>query len=103
MVVAVDVVGDLLSRLLERLEWGAQAEPLLQFPEPAFDERLRFGVAVAAAPMRDAVLGEPGAEAAAGEGRAVVGTECQRARFDAAGGHGAVDERRRFLRAAAQL
>ena len=103
LVVAVDVLGDLLSRLFERLEFGAPDEPLLQLPEPAFDEGLRFGIAVAATPMRDAVLGEPGAEATAGEGRAVVGTECQRARLDAADGHGAVDERRRFFRAAAQL
>ena len=74
MVVAVDVVGDLLSRLLERLELGAPAEPLLQLSEPAFDECLRFGVAVAAAPP-DSMFGEPGAEAAAGEGRAIVAAE----------------------------
>ena len=64
---------------------------------------LRLGVAVAAAPMRDAVLGEPGAEAAAGEGRAVVGSERQVAGSDAAAGDGVVDERGRLLAAAAQL
>jgi hypothetical protein len=48
LVVVVDVGGDLLSRLVEGLELGAPDEPLLQFPEPACDEGLRFGVAGAA-------------------------------------------------------
>jgi len=85
--------------LLERLA----DEPLLQLSEPAFDEGLRLGVAVAAAPVRDSTFGEPGAEAAAGEGRAIVGAERQRSRLDATRGDGGVDERRRFLAAAAQL
>ena len=72
LVVAVDVVGDRLSRLVERLELGAPDEPLLQLPEPAFDEGLRFGVAVTAAAVGEAVLGEPFAEPAGGEGAAVV-------------------------------
>ena len=58
VVVRVYVDGDLLSRLLECLEFGAPDEPLLLFSEPAFDEGLRFGVAVAAAAVRDAVFGE---------------------------------------------
>src|SRR6266516_2755903 len=76
--------------------------PLLQLSEPAFDECLRFGVAVAAAPP-DSMFGEPGAEAAAGEGRAIVGAERQRCRLDSTCGDGGVDECRRCLAAAAQL
>ena len=103
MVVAVDVVGDLLSCLVEGLEVGAPDEPLLQFPEPAFDEGLRFGVAVAAAAVGDAVLGESCAEAAAGEGAAVVGAERQLAAFDVTCGDRCVDEVDGFVGAAAQL
>ena len=58
MVVAVDVGGDLLSGLVEGLELDAPDEPLLQFPEPALDEGLALGVAVAAAAVADAVLEE---------------------------------------------
>ncbi|HET8893354.1 MAG TPA: hypothetical protein VFM96_04590 [Gaiellaceae bacterium] len=75
--------------MLERLEVGAPDEPLLQFPEPAFDEGLRFGVAVAAAAVGDAVLGESFAEAAACESGSVVGAERQLAALDATRGDGA--------------
>jgi hypothetical protein len=102
-VVAIDVVGDLLPRLVERLELGAPDEPLLQLPEPAFDEGLRLGVAVAAAAMRDAMLGESLTEAAAGEGGAVVRAERQRVRLDPASSDGRVDELDRFVGTAAQL
>jgi hypothetical protein len=103
VVVGLDVVGDLLSRLLERLELGAPDEPLLQLPEPRLDEGLALGVAVAAATMGDAVRGEPGAEAAAGERGTIVRAERQRAWFDSAGGDGGIDELARLLAAAAQL
>ena len=53
--------------------------------EPALDEGLRLGVAVAAAPVAD---GEVGSEAAGGEGRAVVRAERQLARLDAVHGRG---------------
>ena len=82
VVVGVDVGGDLLSCLVEGLELGAPDEPLLQLPEPRFDEGLRFGVAVAAAAVRDAELAELLAEATAGESAAVVGAERQRPCFD---------------------
>ena len=103
VVVGVDVGGDLCSRLIERLELGAPDEPLLQLPEPRFDERLGFGVAVAAAAVRDAELAEAGAESPAGEGRAVVGAERQLTGLDPALHGRAVDERDRFVGAAAQL
>jgi hypothetical protein len=51
----------------------------------------------------DAVLGEPLAEAAAGEGRAVVGAERQRVGLAPTSSDGVVDERDRFVGAAAQL
>ena len=48
------------------------------------DALLALGVAVAATPVREAVLGEALSEAAAGKGRAVVGAERQLAGFDRA-------------------
>ena len=63
VVVGVDVGGDLLSGLVEGLELGAPDEPLFQFPEPALDEGLALGVAVAAAAVGDAEFAEAGAEA----------------------------------------
>ena len=84
MVVALDVGGDLLSGLVKGLELGAPDEPLLQLPEPGFDEGLALGIAVTAAAMCDAILGEPPAEAAAGERGAVVGAEGEAAFRDAA-------------------
>jgi hypothetical protein len=89
--------------LVEGLELGAPDEPLFQLPEPAFDEGLRFGVAVAAAAVSEAVLGESVLEAAAGVGGAVVGAECEAARFDLSCADGVVDEVDRFVGAAAQL
>ncbi|HEV8597602.1 MAG TPA: hypothetical protein VGR23_07760, partial [Candidatus Dormibacteraeota bacterium] len=53
--------------------------------------------------MADPELGEPGAEAAGGEGRAVVRTERQLARRDPVDHGGAFDEGDRFVGAAAQL
>ncbi len=75
MVVGGDVGGDLRSRLVEGLELGAPDEPLLELPEPGFDERLALGVAVAAAAVGDAEFAEAAAESSAGEGRAIVGAE----------------------------
>jgi hypothetical protein len=54
VVVVVDVAGELAARLVERLELGAPDQPLLELAEPALDERLTLGVAVAAAAVRDA-------------------------------------------------
>ena len=84
VVVAVDVGADRGAGLVEGLELLAPDAALLELGEPGLDERLALGVAVAAAAMRDPVLGEPGAERAAGERGAVVGAERQLARADAA-------------------
>src|SRR3954468_4218694 len=53
--------------------------------------------------MLDPELAEAGAEAASGEGGAVVGAEHGLARLHPVGGGGAVDDRDRFVGAAAQL
>lgn len=76
---------------------------MFQLPEPGLDEGLVLGVAVAAAPVCDAELGELGFEAAAGEGRAVVGAEGERASGDGVLADGLIDERDRFVGATAQL
>jgi hypothetical protein len=102
VVVAVDVRADRVAGVVERLELATPDEPLLQLPEPRFDEGLALGVAVAATPVRDAELAEPCLEAAAGEGAAVVSTECQRIGGDAVCCDRVVDERDRFVGAAAQ-
>jgi hypothetical protein len=67
-----------MAGLVERLELLAPDQPVLELGEPGLDERLALGVAVAAAAVRDAVLGEPGAEGAAGVCGAVVGAERER-------------------------
>ena len=64
----------------------------------ALDEGLRFGVAVAAAAMADPELAESGAEAAGGEGRAVVAAERELARLDPVHGGGAFDDARSLRR-----
>ena len=69
----------------------------------AFDERLRLGVAVAAAAMPDPELGELLPEATGGERGAVVGAEGELARLDRVRGRGSFDEGDRFVGAAAQL
>ncbi len=62
VVVGVDVAADCLAGLIERLELLAPDAALLELRKPGLDERLRLGVAVAAAAMRDPVFGqaEPG-------------------------------------------
>src|SRR5437764_13541403 len=102
MVVAVDVAADGASRVVEGLVLVQPYLPLFEFPEPALDEGLALGVAVAAAAMLDPELDQPGLEAAGGEGGAVVGAERQLARFDAVQGDGTVDDGDRFVGAAAQ-
>jgi hypothetical protein len=67
VVVAVDVAADAASRVVERLVLAQPYLPLLEFPEPQFDEGLRLRVAVATAAMLDPERGEPAAEAAGGE------------------------------------
>jgi hypothetical protein len=64
VVVAVDVGADRGAGLVERLELLAPDAALLELGEPAFDEGLALGVAVAAATVRDAELAEAGAERA---------------------------------------
>ena len=62
-----------------------------------------FGVAVAAAAVADPELAEPAAEAAGGEGRAVVAAEGELARLDPVHRRGPFDDGDRFVGAAAQL
>ena len=97
MVVAVDVAADRRTGVVERLELRAPDEPLLQLPEPGFDEGLALGVAVAAAPVGDPELCERRLEAPAGEGAAVVGAERQRVTLDSVRRDRLLDERDRFV------
>src|SRR4051812_28234070 len=71
VVVAVDVAGGRGAGLVERLELFAPDQAQLELAEPALDEGLALGVAVAAAAVRDAELGQASAEGAAGERRPV--------------------------------
>ena len=57
VVVAVDVAADPAASVVERLVLVQPHLPFFQFPEPALDEGLALGVAVAAATMRDPELG----------------------------------------------
>src|SRR5947209_17923078 len=72
--VAVDVAADPASRVVKRLVLVQPHLPFFEFPEPALDEGLRLGVAVAAAAVADAETAECLSEAAGGEGRAFVAT-----------------------------
>ena len=72
VVVALDVAADPAAGVVEGFVLVQPDLPFFEFPEPALDEGLALGVAVAAAAVADAELGEQGAEAAGGEGRAVV-------------------------------
>jgi hypothetical protein len=62
VVVAVDVAADPTSGVVERLVLVQPHLPLFEFPEPALDEGLRLGVAVATAAMLDPKLTESSAE-----------------------------------------
>jgi hypothetical protein len=72
VVVAVDVGADDGAGFVEGLELLVPDAALLELAEPGLDECLALGIAVAAAPVDDPVLGQPGAERAAGERGAVV-------------------------------
>jgi hypothetical protein len=74
VVVVGDVGGDHLAGVVEGLELVSPDAALLERAEPGLDERLAFGVAVAAAAVRDPRAGQDGLEGAGGERRAVVGT-----------------------------
>jgi len=103
VVVAVDVAADPASRLVEGLVLVQPYLPFFEFPEPALDEGLALGVAVAAPAVADPELGECRSEAAGGEGGAIVLAERELARLDAVHGGRAFDKRDRFVGAAAQL
>lgn len=62
MAVVLDVVGDLLPCVVDGFPLGAPGEAFLELAEPGFDERLRFGVTVAAAAVGDAAGVEVSAE-----------------------------------------
>src|SRR3954449_5113552 len=79
-VVVVDLLGaDHLPGLVERLEFVAPDAAFLELAEPALDEGLALGVAVAAAAMCDSEAGQDGLEGAGGERRAVVAAKRQAA------------------------
>jgi len=103
VVVAVDVAADAASCVVEGLVLVQPHLPFFEFPEPALDEGLRLGVAVAAAPVPDAELGQARLEAAGREGGAVVAPERELALRDCVRRGGACDQLLRFDRAAAQL
>jgi hypothetical protein len=84
VVVVVDVAGELAAGLVERVELGPPDEPFLELAEPALDERLALGIAVAAAAMRDAATRQRESEGAGGERGAVINAERQRPRCDPA-------------------
>ncbi len=101
VVVALDVAADSSAGLVEGFVF---VEPYLSFfelAEPGFDEGLGFGVAVAAAAVFDLALGEVLTEAPGGELRAVVGAERELVRPDPMRDGGPLEERYRFLGAAA--
>ncbi len=75
MVVALDVGADRRPRLVEGLKLLAPDAALLELREPRLDERLRLGIAVAAAAVGDPELAQAGTEAAARKRGAVVGAE----------------------------
>ena len=66
------LAADAASGVVERLVLVQPHLPFFEFPEPALDEGLALGVAVAAAAVADAEIGEPRPEAASGEGGAVL-------------------------------
>ena len=101
VVVARDVACDTTASLVEGFVVVQPQLAFFQFPQPAFDEGLGFGVAVAAAPVADTLLGQAHLEAAGGEGRAVVRAERQLALLDPMRGGRLLDERDRLLGAAA--
>lgn len=76
MVVAVDVVADLLSGPVEGFPLGSPCASLLELPEPGLDERLGLGIAVAATPMGHPTRREVLAEVPGGE-LGVVEAQCE--------------------------
>ena len=103
VVVAVDVAGDASSGVVEGLVLVEPDLPLFEFPKPGLDEGLGFGVAVAAAAVFNPELGEPCAEAAGGEGGAVIAPEDELAGLDPVRLGCLFDDGDRFVGAAAQL
>ena len=67
MLVRVDVVVDLLSRLVQRLPRRAPGQTLFELAEPGLDERLRLGIAVATPPVGDPTGRQVPAKVAGGE------------------------------------
>ena len=103
VVVAVDVAADPASCVVEGFVFVQPDLSFFEFPEPGLDEGLALGVAVAAAAVLDPELGEPAAEAAGGEGGAVIAPEDELARLDPVHRCSLFDDGDRFVGAAAQL
>ena len=98
VVVAREVACDTTAGLVEGFVFVQPHLAFFRFPEPAFDEGLGFGVAVAAASVADSLLGQARLEAAGGEGRAVVGAERRLALLDLMRGGRLFRERDRLPR-----
>jgi hypothetical protein len=102
-VILVDVRGDLGSRLVEGFPFGTPGAALLELAEPGLDERLGLGIAVAAAPVRNATRGHVLAEVLRGELGAVVAAEGELAGTDPARDDRVLDDVNGFVVMAAQL
>ena len=103
VVVVVDVGGDHLRGLVEGLELVSPDAALFKVAKPALDERLRFGVALAAASVRDAKRADCEPCGAGREGRPVVRAQRERAGQDLLLVDGLLDHSGRLGGAAAQL
>jgi hypothetical protein len=71
MLVAVDVVVDLLSRLVQRLPLRSPGQAFLELAEPGLDEGLGLWIAVATPAVGDPAGRQMAAEVAGGELAAV--------------------------------
>jgi hypothetical protein len=67
MLVGVDVCGDLLSRLVQRLPLRSPGQAFLELSEPGLDEGLGLWIAVAAPSVGDPAGRQVAAEVAGGE------------------------------------
>jgi len=103
MVVALNVGADAEAGVVEGLVFRAPDLAAFEPAEPALDERLGLGVAVAAAAVGDLQLLQARAKASARVGGPVVGAQGQRVALDAVRGEARFDDGEGLLPAAAQV
>jgi len=103
VVIALDVLPDLPSGLVDGLPLRAPGAALLELAEPGLDDRLGLRIAVAAAAVGDAAGGRVPAEIPGGELRAVIAAEGQPARLDPPPHDGGLDDSDRLVVPAAQI